>query len=97
MACQVILELRTKEDCIDKARNWFKGVLPDTREFDGCTSIYLVRNQDDPQSLMIVEQWDSRPQYEKYLAWRTERGDIDALLEMMEGEPNIRFFDYLGI
>ena len=97
MACQVILELRTKEDCIDKAREWFKSVLPDTREFDGCTLIHLVKNQDDPQNLMIIENWDSRPQYEKYLAWRTERGDIDQLAEMMDGEPSIRFFDFLGI
>lgn len=97
MACQVILELRAKEDCIDATRSLFKGLLADTREFDGCTSIYFVKNQDDPQSLMVIEQWDSRPQYEKYLAWRVERGDLDKIAEVTEGEPNIRFFDYLKI
>lgn len=97
MACQVILELRAKEDCIDKARSWFKNVLPDTREFDGCIGIYLVKNQDDPQNFVIIEQWDTRAQYEKYFAWRTERGDIDSLVEMIDGEPSIRFFDYLQI
>jgi quinol monooxygenase YgiN len=97
MACQVILELRTKEDCVDKARSWFKSVLPDTREFDGCIGLYLVKNQDDPQNFVIIEQWDTRAQYEKYLAWRTERGDIDALVGMIDGEPSIRFFDYLQI
>lgn len=97
MACQVILELRTKEDCADKARSWFKSVLPDTREFDGCIGLYLVKNQDDPLNFVIIEQWDTRAQYEKYLAWRTERGDIDALVDMIDGEPSIRFFDYLQI
>lgn len=97
MACQVILELRTKEDCADKARSWFKNVLPDTREFDGCIGLYLVKNQDDPLNFVIIEQWDTRAQYEKYLAWRTERGDIDALVDMIDGEPSIRFFDYLQV
>ena len=31
--------------------------------------------------------------YEKYLAWRTETGVIDALVEATVGEPSIRYFD----
>jgi quinol monooxygenase YgiN len=97
MACQVILEVRTKEGCFDQVRDWFKGALPDTREYDGCQSIHLVNNQDDPNSIMIVEQWETRQKYETYLAWRGERGDMDTLGAMLDGEPSIRFFDYMGI
>jgi hypothetical protein len=31
MSCHVILEFHAKADCIEKARSWLKGVLPDTR------------------------------------------------------------------
>ena len=46
---------------------------------------------------MIVEQWDTRAAYERYLAWRTDRGDLNALGAMPASEPRIRYFDYFGV
>ena len=97
MTCQVILEFRAKPNCIEGVRTWLKGVLPDTRGFDGCMTLYVIQNQDNPTVFVIVEQWATRQHYEKYLAWRTTRGDMNAFGEMMEGEPVIRFFDYFGV
>jgi quinol monooxygenase YgiN len=97
MACQVLLEFRAKEDCIEKMRDWFRKILPDTRGFSGCVSIQLVQNQEDPQNMVILEQWDSRQHYEKYLGWRTENGDLEVLVAMMDGEPNIRYYDFFGV
>jgi quinol monooxygenase YgiN len=93
MTTQVILEFRAKPDYIEKVRRWLKGVLPDTRSFDGCVTLHVVQNQEDPASIVIIEQWDSRQHYEKYLAWRTERGDMKVFGDMMDGPPTIRFFD----
>jgi quinol monooxygenase YgiN len=97
MSCQVILEFSAKPDCVDKVRAWLKGVLPDTRSFPGCVTLHVIQNQEDPTGIMIVEQWDSRQDYEKYLAWRTERGDMVEFGAMMAGPPNIRFFDYFRV
>jgi quinol monooxygenase YgiN len=57
----------------------------------------VIQNQADPTGIVIVEQWDSRQQYENYLAWRTERGDMEVFGAMMAGPPNIRFFDYFRV
>jgi hypothetical protein len=46
---------------------------------------------------VFVESWDSKEQYEKYLGWRTERGDIDKLVGWMAGPPSIRHFDSAGV
>ena len=97
MTTQVILEFRAKADCIEKVRAWLKGVLPDTRSFAGCVTLHVVQNQDDPAGIMIVEQWDTRADYEKYLAWRTERGDMLEFGAMMDGPPTIRFFDFFRV
>ncbi len=97
MTTQVILEFRAKSDCIEKVRAWLKNVLPDTRSFAGCVTLHVTQNQDDPAAIMIVEQWDTRANYEAYLAWRTERGDMDAFGAMMDGPPSIRFFDYFRV
>ena len=56
----------------------------------------MVQDMDDPAKMMIVEQWDSREQYEKYLAWRTERGDVEVLESLWES-PTWRYFDFWGV
>ena len=96
-SCQVILEFNAKPDCVEKVREWLKNALPDTRSFDGCVTLHVIQNQEDPTGIAIIEQWDSRQQYERYLAWRGERGDLEVFTAMMAGPPNIRFFDYFRV
>jgi quinol monooxygenase YgiN len=97
MACQVILEFRTKDGCLEKAREWFKQVLPETRATQGCGSIYLINNQDDPLNILVIEQWDSRELYEAYLAQRGAQGIMKEFADLTEGELSIQFFDSFGV
>ncbi len=97
MTCQVILEFHVKDSAIEDLRAWLQRILPDTRAFDGCASIAVTRNQDDPTAIAVVEQWHTRQHYEKYLQWRTETGSLDELVAMMADEPSFRFFDYFGV
>ena len=96
MTCTVILEIKVKKEHADGMAEGFKGLFPDTRSYDGCIELYATRNQDDPQNFVIVETWETRQKYETYFAWRTERGDIDNLSAMLEGELSLRYFDRLG-
>jgi quinol monooxygenase YgiN len=97
MTCQVVLEVKIKTDCVEKTRSWFREILPETRAFAGFVSLNATQNTDDPTDLMRVEQWDTREAYEKYLGWRTERGDMETIGAMVASEPKIRFFDYFGV
>lgn len=97
MTCQVLLEFSVKDDAIEALRTWLRRILPDTRGFDGCVSIAVTQNQDEPTAITVVEQWVSRQHYEKYLQWRTDNGDLEELVGMMAGEPKFRFFDYFGV
>jgi 16S rRNA C967 or C1407 C5-methylase (RsmB/RsmF family) len=56
MTCEVLLVVKTKPDCMDKVRDWFRSILPDTRGFAGFVSLHIAQNQDDPTELVIVEQ-----------------------------------------
>ena len=96
MACQVLLEFQIKDGCHDQLKNRFKEVLADTRDFDGCISLYMIKDRDDPSKIIIVEMWDTKEQYDKYLEWRVERGDM-AILETMLENPSWRFFDFWGV
>lgn len=96
MTCTVLLEIRVKPEFVDGMAEGFKGLFPDTRSYEGNISIYAAQNDEDKQNFVMVEVWESRAHYEKYLAWRTERGDIENLASMLEGEPSIRYFDHIG-
>ena len=97
MACQVLLEIRIKKDCVEKLRSWMRTILPDTRGFDGCITLYLVQNQDEPTNFVVVEQWESRAHYEKYLKWRTDTGILAELVGMLDGEPSFKFCNFFGV
>ncbi len=97
MSVLVTLDLKVKPGSNDDLTSWFKNELHHTRGFEGCNGITVHRNQDDHNNLVIVEDWDSRSQYEKYLSWREERGDVEVLVGLLDGEPKFSYFDNIGV
>lgn len=89
----VLVEGTTHPESAVAFRDLLTSVFPETREYDGCIDCELQVNQDDPNNMIIVEHWESREQYEDYLAWRVETGLVDQLGAMLVDPPNIRFFD----
>ncbi|MGE0483121.1 MAG: putative quinol monooxygenase [Gammaproteobacteria bacterium] len=96
MACQVLLEFGIKDGCHDKLKQTFKEIVADTRDFEGCITLHMIRDRANPTRIIIVELWETQEHYEAYLKWRTERGDMDILGPMME-DPSWRFFDFWGV
>lgn len=97
MSVLAILNFKLKPENVDDLKNWFKNELQHTRAFDGCNELTVHRNQDDPNNLVIVESWESRSHYEKYLAWRVERGDVEVLTAWLAEEPTFSYFDNFGV
>ena len=93
MAVTVLLELQVKEDQINTMLETMKAILPDTRAYDGCLGVDVVQNQDEPANIILIEKWESKPHYEKYLAWRTETGFIEKMGAVLSAPPSIRYFD----
>ena len=97
MAATIILEVKIKPGSGDETIALFKELLPDTRKYDGCISIDVYRNQEDPEVIVLVEQWEQRPKHEAYLNWRTETGAMAALGKLAAEPPNIRYLDNTGV
>ncbi len=57
----------------------FKTSLADTRAFDGCISVSTFVDVDNPDTVMLFEQWATRTHQEAYVAWRIEGGMIGML------------------
>ena len=92
MAVRVILEVRAKSGTGDEVVAFFRSILPETRAYESCTSVDTLQNSDDADNV-VVEEWDTREQYESYLAWQRERGVSDRLRQAPAESPSIRHFD----
>ncbi len=64
----------------------FSTSLGDTRAFDGCVSVSTFVDADNPDTVVLIEEWDSRLQQEAYLGWRVESGMIGMLAPIL-AEP----------
>ena len=92
MGTLVILEAIAKTESVRELEEFLKRHLPDTRSYDGCQEITSYLNEDG-KTVVIVEHWDSKEDYQKYLAWREETGVFADLGALLDHEPTIRFFD----
>ena len=97
MSVVVFLELQVKPEAVNDVKGMLKENLPDTRAYDGCQGLDVYDNMDETGNLVIYERWDSRPQYEKYLAWRTETGAMDRVGAMLKAPPSIRYFERVDV
>ncbi|MBK6660642.1 MAG: antibiotic biosynthesis monooxygenase [Proteobacteria bacterium] len=97
MTCLVHIEFRAKPETVDTLLGWLRQILPDTRCREGCVSVSVTRNQDDPNNFAFVELWDSRQHYERYFAWRESEGVLTELARFVDGEAKFRFFDIVGL
>ena len=93
MSILITFEVTAKAGQEHALRTLFAETLPDTRKFEGCISVALHSENERPDNVFMVEEWTSKSAYEKYLAWRGERGDFEKLMNLIQGEPVIRFFD----
>ena len=96
MSVNVVLEIKAQPDQAANVIEFFRKALPATRAYDGFESLTLHQDQDDPSAFLIWEQWVTRRHYEAYLAWRTESGTLDELVQMLDGPPSFRFLDFVG-
>tara|TARA_B100000963_G_scaffold340287_1_gene338800 strand:- start:17 stop:310 length:294 start_codon:yes stop_codon:yes gene_type:complete len=97
MSINVILEVQSKSGCVDELKATFEAILTDTRSYSGCIEVKVLANQDDPANLILLERWQSRADYEAYVAWRTEQGTLESLGALMASPPIIRYFDKLKV
>ena len=82
----ITVKIEVKPEVIDD----YLAMLPDsvkvTASRPGFRKMTCSRNKDNPNLFMWVEHWDSAADYDAYIAWRTERGDMDGYKDIAVGE-----------
>ncbi len=97
MPCYVMLEFTAKPGTGATVLEALREALPETRNKDGCLSLDVTVNQDDPDNVVLVMRWASRQHYQTYRDWREANGDIKRFAEMTVGGLSTRFFDVTDV
>jgi quinol monooxygenase YgiN len=85
--------MKVKPENVDEMLESISGLIQATRDRDGCIEVYIYQDQDDPTTLLALQEWETREQYEEYFAWRGEIGDLDMLRKWQTQPMSLRFFD----
>ncbi len=95
MSVKVILELHLKPEMVDLVKGGLGESLVATRAFEGCEEITVLQHQDEPGTVLILEQWQTRAHYEAYLAWRTETGTMEGLNAISTEPYKVHVLDFV--
>ena len=68
-------------------------LAPESAGRPGCQHISILHNQDDPDGVIGLTQWEARLNWDDYLAWRTANGFTATFDEMLIQPMMIRYWD----
>lgn len=96
MSVTVIVSGELQPGRFEEAVKLLRTELPATRAREGCESLTVHQDQDNPNQFMILATWATRPHHESYLAWRIETGVLNQLAEMLVGAPSFSYWNFVG-
>ena len=92
MSIGVTVDLAIDPAKLDEFLAFIMEIAPQTRSYDGCQHFDIWVDQDEAGRVLFYELWDSREQYEKYVAWRAETGALDKLGPFVTAPPRFSYF-----
>ena len=87
MTVDITFRFKLKPDIADQYCVELPTILVDTAAYEGFESIRVVRRNDDPSHILMIQKWRTFEDYENYIAWRRGRGDLDDFIDKLDGEP----------
>ena len=89
----VNLQLKANPETLAEFMDWFAGILPDTRNYEGCSEVNFCVNHTGEDDIEVISKWDSKESYDAYLHWREDSGLLAELPEWLASEPVFRFLE----
>ena len=91
----VIVKLSIKTELFDKAIEFIKDRIIETRAFEGCQKCEVAASKEE-SDIIVYEIWNTFDDQKKYVEWRTETGVLEETLEFMDSEPRFFQYDHIG-
>ncbi len=97
MSVVAMMTMKVAPQHMAAVEKWLKDETHHTREFDGCNETTIHRELSNPNRLLFLGKWKSKEHHEKYVAWRTQRGDMERLMGWLDGAPSASYFEVLDV
>ena len=81
----LILTFPCKPGMGDELLEILKAALNETRAFKGCLSVVTYVSAENPDEIVLLEEWDQKSSQEAYMQWRVETGMPEALAPILAG------------
>jgi quinol monooxygenase YgiN len=91
----VTLVLNFKPEATAQFCAMLPEMLKDTKKFSGFRSIRIMKHKTDANQVIFIEEWTSEEHYMKYIAWRTERGEMDGMAAALASPPKMELWPTL--
>lgn len=92
MSVTAHLDLTLKTESLPTAPAVLRGILADTRAFDGCLGVDVLVDNSNPAHVLVVERWASMDHDAAYRAWRAGEG-ASGLGELLAAPPVLTHFE----
>ena len=92
MRTLIVVEAITRPDRTQDAIQFLDEKFRETLELESCQDITTYLGEDG-HTLIVIQHWNSKDEFDEYFAGRQESGDFDDFVFMLQGAPNIRAFD----
>lgn len=89
---KITLTVKVKPQAADGFCAALPEMIKETAKRPGFCDICIVRHSTERGTVMFIETWDSEQAYQDYIAWRTERGDMDGMTAILEAPPQLDFW-----
>ncbi|MDM8010929.1 MAG: antibiotic biosynthesis monooxygenase [Parasphingorhabdus sp.] len=86
---KITFALKLIPEAVDAFCSALPETVKDTAKRPGFRDLCVVRHATDPSRLMFIETWDSEQSYHDYIAWRTERGEMDGMSAILAEPPQL--------
>jgi quinol monooxygenase YgiN len=98
MSTLVITEFFARPGRGDDVAEQLLEILGESLKHEGCETTRILLDQDDPDHVAGLTQWNERRNYDEYLAWRTEHGFTGTFEVMLTQPLVIHYYDtaYFG-
>src|SRR3546814_16951943 len=78
MAHTALLNVTAKPGRGSEVISYYRATLSATRSRPGLIGLRVVRNMEDPNRFMLIEQWDSKADQAAYAEWRATTPEVMA-------------------
>lgn len=85
----VTVKLSVKPDRLEELVNMLGAMFPVTRLRKGFRDIQLLKSGIESNVVLLLEEWDTAQDFQAYIEFRVEAGEMATISEMTDRPPEI--------